>query len=97
MKKIPFAASIHWVLLIPAGIPIRTSKRNWAALEQRVRRTIEVDFALRRESPTSKRGPSLTRQIRSVCDYIAIHIKEKLSIAQLAKQAGYTEYYFSHK
>lgn len=39
----------------------------------------------------------ISGQIRSVCDYIAIHIKEKLSIPQLAKQAGYTEYYFSHK
>ena len=28
---------------------------------------------------------------------MSIHIKEKLSISQLARQAGYTEYYFSHK
>ena len=39
----------------------------------------------------------ISGQIRSVCDYIAIHIKEKLAIPQLAKQVGYTEYYFSHK
>ncbi len=37
----------------------------------------------------------ISGQIRSVCDYIAMHIKENLSIPQLAKQAGYTEYYFS--
>lgn len=45
----------------------------------------------------SKTNNDISGQIRSVCDYIAIHIKEKLSISQLAKQAGYTEYYFSHK
>ena len=39
----------------------------------------------------------ISGQIKSACDYIAIHIKEKLSITQLARQAGYTEYYFSHK
>ncbi len=36
-------------------------------------------------------------QIRSICEYISVHVKEKLSISQLASQAGYTEYYFSHK
>ena len=40
---------------------------------------------------------AISGQIKIACDYIAIHIKEKLSIAQLACQAGYTEYYFSHK
>ncbi len=40
---------------------------------------------------------SISGPIRSICDYIAVHIREKLSIAQLAAQAGYTEYYFSHK
>ncbi|MCM1122877.1 MAG: AraC family transcriptional regulator [Eubacterium sp.] len=40
---------------------------------------------------------TVSGQIKMICDYISMHIKEKLSIAQLAKQAGYTEYYFSHK
>ncbi len=40
---------------------------------------------------------SISGQIKSICDFISIHIKEKLSISQLARQAGYTEYYFSHK
>lgn len=44
-----------------------------------------------------KEKNTISGQIRNICDYIAIHIKEKLSIAQLAEQAGYTEYYFSHK
>lgn len=40
---------------------------------------------------------AISSQIKSACDYIAIHIKEKLSIIELAKQVGYAEYYFSHK
>lgn len=40
---------------------------------------------------------SISSQIKSTCDYIAMHIKDKLSITQLAKQAGYAEYYFSQK
>ncbi|MCM1049408.1 MAG: AraC family transcriptional regulator [Clostridiales bacterium] len=44
-----------------------------------------------------KEKSAISAQIKSVCDYISIHIKEKLSIAALAEEAGYTEYYFSHK
>lgn len=57
--------------------------------------TLMEDYVQRVQQEKNKNDVS--RQIRSVCDYIAIHIKEKLSIAQLAEQAGYTEYYFSHK
>lgn len=53
------------------------------------------DYVQRIQQEKSKNA--ISGQIRSMCDYIAIHIKEKLSIAQLAEQAGYTEYYFSHK
>lgn len=35
--------------------------------------------------------------IQSSCNYIKTHISSPLSIAELAKHAGYTEYYFSHK
>lgn len=52
---------------------------------------------LRTAGTTGKEKNDISGQIKSVCDYIAIHIKEKLSITQLARQAGYTEYYFSHK
>lgn len=45
----------------------------------------------------AKENSSISRQIQNVCDYISSHPKEKLSIAELAEQAGYTEYYFSHK
>lgn len=57
--------------------------------------TLMEDYVQRVQQEKAKND--ISGQIRSVCDYIAIHIKEKLSIPQLAKQAGYTEYYFSHK
>lgn len=45
----------------------------------------------------SKDDLSLSSQVRSACDYIKMHITEKISIRLLAKRAGYTEYYFSQK
>lgn len=35
--------------------------------------------------------------ILSSCEYIRTHITEPLTIADLAKRTGYSEYYFSHK
>lgn len=57
--------------------------------------TLMEDYVQRVQQEKAKND--ISGQIRSVCEYISIHIKEKLSIPQLAKQAGYTEYYFSHK
>ena len=57
--------------------------------------TLMEDYVQRVQQTKVKND--ISGQIRSVCDYIAMHIKEKLSIPQLAKQAGYTEYYFSQK
>ena len=57
--------------------------------------TLMEDYVQRVQQEKAKND--ISGQIRSACDYIAIHIKEKLSIPQLAEQAGYTEYYFSHK
>ena len=45
----------------------------------------------------SKAGSDLSPQIRDACDYISLHIREKLPMDVLAKETGYTEYYFSHK
>jgi len=45
----------------------------------------------------AKKETAVSKQIQSICDYISLHITEKLSIDVLAKQAGYTEYYFSQK
>lgn len=44
-----------------------------------------------------KEKTAISGQIRSACEYISAHIREKISIPLLARQAGYTEYYFSHK
>lgn len=44
-----------------------------------------------------KNNFSMSATIKAACEFISIHIKEKISIKQLAEQAGYTEYYFSHK
>ncbi len=57
--------------------------------------TLLADYVQRvRES---KAASTVSPQIHSACDYISLHIREKLSMEALAKEAGYTEYYFSHK
>ena len=35
--------------------------------------------------------------MRNSCEYIKSHLGEPISIEELAKRTGYTEYYFSHK
>lgn len=45
----------------------------------------------------AREDSNLSPQVRNACDYISLHIREKLSMDVLAKEAGYTEYYFSHK
>lgn len=45
----------------------------------------------------SKETERLSSQMQTTINYIDMHIKEPLSISVLAKQLGYTEYYFSHK
>lgn len=45
----------------------------------------------------AKLSSASSTQIQNSMDYIALHLREPLSIKVLAEQAGYTEYYFSHK
>ncbi|MBQ6844783.1 MAG: helix-turn-helix transcriptional regulator [Agathobacter sp.] len=45
----------------------------------------------------SKENAHVSSQMQTTINYIDMHIREPLSIAILAKQLGYTEYYFSHK
>ena len=45
----------------------------------------------------SKENAGVSSIIKNCCDYIGIHINEKLSINELAERAGYSEYYFSRK
>lgn len=40
---------------------------------------------------------TVSSQMQSICHYIATHLTEPLSLQKLADQAGYTDYYFSHK
>ena len=42
-------------------------------------------------------NPDLSKQIQSCCDYIELHVNEKLSISEIAKRLGYTDYYLSRK
>lgn len=44
-----------------------------------------------------KKNPSVSNLIRSSCEYIKSHLTDSISIEELAKRTGYTEYYFSHK
>lgn len=42
-------------------------------------------------------NPGLTKQIQSCCDYIELHLDEKLTLSDLARRIGYAEYYLSRK
>lgn len=44
-----------------------------------------------------KNRPAYSSPIQSCCDYISLHIREKLSISELSALAGYTDYYLSRK
>lgn len=44
-----------------------------------------------------KNNPSVSNLMRNACEYIKNHLTEEISIADLANNTGYTEYYFSHK
>lgn len=42
-------------------------------------------------------NPDLSTPIQRCCDYIEMHLDEKLQAKDLADLAGYAEYYFTHK
>ncbi len=44
-----------------------------------------------------KSSQTYSKQIQDCCDYIRLHADGKLSIADVANFAGYTDYYFSRK
>ncbi len=84
--SVAYTLNDHYMQLIEeCGSIAETSNTCSALLEDYVQRVRQ------------EKNNTLSGQIRSACDYITIHIREKLSIAALADQAGYTEYYFSHK
>ena len=43
------------------------------------------------------RTSGLSRPIQTCCEYIGLHLEEKISLAQLAREAGYSEYYLGKK
>ena len=45
----------------------------------------------------AKTKSELSRPIQECCEFIATHLTEDLSVARLAKQVGYTEYYLTRK
>ncbi len=57
--------------------------------------TILKDYIQRIQQ--AKRNATISKTVQSCCDYINIHITEKISINFIAKRAGYTKYYFSRK
>ena len=42
-------------------------------------------------------NPELSKQIRSCCDYIELHLEEDMPLSMLAQRIGYTEPYLSRK
>lgn len=56
--------------------------------------TMQADFIQRVHRC---RTASLSQPIQVCCDYISLHIEDKLSLAQLADLTGYTENYLSKK
>ncbi len=45
----------------------------------------------------AKEQTEVSRQVVNACDYIRLHLREPISIQEMADRFGYTEYYFSHK
>lgn len=56
--------------------------------------TMQADFIQRVHRC---RTSHLSQPIRACCEYIDLHLEDKLTLAQLAQQVGYTEYYLSKK
>ena len=43
------------------------------------------------------RTSHLSRPVQACCEYIGLHLEDKLTLEHLAQQVGYTEYYLSKK
>lgn len=57
--------------------------------------TMYNDFVYRVHKCRS--NPSVSKSVRTCCDTIDMHIKEKFDIEQLARMTGYSSYYLSRK
>lgn len=56
--------------------------------------TMQADFIQRVHRC---RTSHLSKTIQACCEYIRLHLEDKLTLEQLAQQVGYTEYYLSKK
>lgn len=45
----------------------------------------------------ARMNPHYSRQVQSCCDYIALHIDEKITLSEIASRVGYSDYYLSRK
>lgn len=57
--------------------------------------TMYADFIERVHK--SRQNPALSPLVRRCCDYMELHLEEPLTLAVLAKEMGYTEYYLSRR
>jgi len=57
--------------------------------------TMYEDFVLRVRK--CRTNPNLSRAIQKCCDYIEMHLEEKIRAKDLADWVGYTEYYLTRK
>ena len=57
----------------------------------------ELAEAFTRAVRRHKTREGVSPQINKACDYIGIHLEEKITIREMAEKFGYTEYYFSSK
>ena len=42
-------------------------------------------------------NPNVSKQIQDCCDYVELHVEDKLELGDLAARVGYTEYYLSRR
>lgn len=59
-----------------------------------IARTMQDDFIQRVHRC---RTSSLSQPVRACCEYISLHLEDRLSLSMLARQTGYTENYLSKK
>lgn len=57
--------------------------------------TMYADFIERVHK--SRQNPALSPLVHRCCDYIELHLEQPLTLAVLAKEMGYTEYYLSRR
>lgn len=57
--------------------------------------TMQSDFI--RRVHKCRQNPGYSKPVRNCCDYIELHLEDRIVLSELAEQQGYTEYYLSRK